>query len=68
MWAAISGDPELGHVYLPIEDPTGDDFSCFAANADNTGASAVLRELRKLIDAESDRDVAIEDLEENTNK
>ncbi len=24
VWAAISGDPELGHVYLPIEDPTGD--------------------------------------------
>ena len=20
----ISGDPELGHVYLPVEDPTGD--------------------------------------------
>lgn len=24
VWAAISGDPELGHVYLPVEDPTGD--------------------------------------------
>ena len=24
VWAAISGDPELGLVYLPIEDPTGD--------------------------------------------
>lgn len=24
VWAAISGDPERGHVYLPIEDPTGD--------------------------------------------
>ena len=24
VWAAISGDPELGHVYLSIEDPTGD--------------------------------------------
>ena len=24
VWAPISGDPELGHVYLPIEDPTGD--------------------------------------------
>jgi quinoprotein glucose dehydrogenase len=24
VWAATSGDPELGHVYLPIEDPTGD--------------------------------------------
>ena len=24
VWAAISGDPELGIVYLPIEDPTGD--------------------------------------------
>ena len=23
VWAPISGDPELGHVYLPIEDPTG---------------------------------------------
>jgi glucose dehydrogenase len=24
VWAAISGDPELGHVYLSVEDPTGD--------------------------------------------
>ncbi|PCH63494.1 MAG: quinoprotein glucose dehydrogenase [SAR86 cluster bacterium] len=24
VWTAISGDPELGLVYLPIEDPTGD--------------------------------------------
>jgi quinoprotein glucose dehydrogenase len=24
VWAAISGDPELGVVYLPVEDPTGD--------------------------------------------
>jgi glucose dehydrogenase len=24
VWAPISGDPELGHVYLGIEDPTGD--------------------------------------------
>ena len=24
VWAPMSGDPELGHVYLPIEDPTGD--------------------------------------------
>ena len=24
VWAPISGDPELGHVYLPVEDPTGD--------------------------------------------
>ena len=24
VWAVISGDPELGHVYLPVEDPTGD--------------------------------------------
>lgn len=24
VWAPISGDPERGHVYLPIEDPTGD--------------------------------------------
>lgn len=24
VWAAISGDPERGHVYLPVEDPTGD--------------------------------------------
>ncbi len=24
VWAPISGDPELGHVYLPAEDPTGD--------------------------------------------
>ncbi|MEX2129957.1 MAG: hypothetical protein WD772_00605, partial [Pseudohongiellaceae bacterium] len=24
VWAPISGDPELGIVYLPIEDPTGD--------------------------------------------
>lgn len=24
VWAPISGDPELGMVYLPIEDPTGD--------------------------------------------
>jgi quinoprotein glucose dehydrogenase len=24
VWASISGDPELGHVYLPIEDATGD--------------------------------------------
>ncbi len=24
VWGAISGDPERGHVYLPIEDPTGD--------------------------------------------
>ena len=24
VWAPISGDPQLGHVYLPVEDPTGD--------------------------------------------
>ncbi|MEQ8952709.1 MAG: PQQ-binding-like beta-propeller repeat protein [Gammaproteobacteria bacterium] len=24
VWGAISGDPERGHVYLPVEDPTGD--------------------------------------------
>ncbi|MFM1895339.1 MAG: hypothetical protein RLZZ385_413 [Pseudomonadota bacterium] len=24
VWAPISGDPELGIVYLPVEDPTGD--------------------------------------------
>lgn len=24
VWAPMSGDPELGHVYLPVEDPTGD--------------------------------------------
>jgi glucose dehydrogenase len=24
VWAPISGDPELGHVYLPVENPTGD--------------------------------------------
>jgi glucose dehydrogenase len=24
VWAPISGDPELGHVYLGVEDPTGD--------------------------------------------
>jgi glucose dehydrogenase len=24
VWAPISGDAELGHVYLPVEDPTGD--------------------------------------------
>ncbi len=24
VWAPISGDPELGLVYLPVEDPTGD--------------------------------------------
>ncbi|MFP6827005.1 MAG: PQQ-binding-like beta-propeller repeat protein [Pseudohongiellaceae bacterium] len=24
VWAAISGDPELGHIYLSVEDPTGD--------------------------------------------
>lgn len=24
VWAPISGDPELGMVYLPVEDPTGD--------------------------------------------
>ncbi|MEX0619331.1 MAG: hypothetical protein WDZ76_06030 [Pseudohongiellaceae bacterium] len=24
VWAPISGDPDLGHVYLPVEDPTGD--------------------------------------------
>jgi glucose dehydrogenase len=24
VWAPISGDPELGHIYLGIEDPTGD--------------------------------------------
>jgi quinoprotein glucose dehydrogenase len=26
VWAPMSGDPELGHVYLPVEDPTGDYF------------------------------------------
>ena len=25
-WAPISGDPELGHVYLPIESATGDRY------------------------------------------
>jgi len=24
VWSAIAGDPELGHVYLSVEDPTGD--------------------------------------------
>ena len=24
VWAPISGDPELGLIYLPVEDPTGD--------------------------------------------
>jgi len=24
VWAPITGDPELGHVYLGVEDPTGD--------------------------------------------
>ena len=24
VWAPMSGDPVLGHVYLPVEDPTGD--------------------------------------------
>ncbi|MGB4248670.1 MAG: hypothetical protein WBJ75_13210, partial [Pseudohongiellaceae bacterium] len=24
VWAPMSGDPELGHIYLPVEDPTGD--------------------------------------------
>jgi len=26
VWAPMSGDPELGIVYLPVEDPTGDYF------------------------------------------
>jgi glucose dehydrogenase len=26
VWAPMSGDPELGHVYLPVEAPTGDRF------------------------------------------
>ena len=26
VWAPISGDPELGHVYLPIESATGDRY------------------------------------------
>lgn len=26
VWAPISGDPDLGLVYLPVEDPTGDYF------------------------------------------
>ncbi|MBL4819941.1 MAG: PQQ-binding-like beta-propeller repeat protein [Gammaproteobacteria bacterium] len=34
VWAPISGDPELGLVYLPIEDPTGDYFG-----ADRPGAN-----------------------------
>jgi quinoprotein glucose dehydrogenase len=24
VWAQMSGDPELGHIYLSVEDPTGD--------------------------------------------
>ncbi|PCI07059.1 quinoprotein glucose dehydrogenase [bacterium] len=34
VWAPISGDPELGLVYLPVEDPTGDYFG-----ADRPGAN-----------------------------
>jgi glucose dehydrogenase len=26
VWAPMSGDPELGHVYLPVESPTGDRY------------------------------------------
>ncbi|MBJ54904.1 MAG: quinoprotein glucose dehydrogenase [Gammaproteobacteria bacterium] len=26
VWAPMSGDPELGHVYLPVEAPTGDRY------------------------------------------
>lgn len=26
VWATMSGDPELGHVYLPVESATGDRF------------------------------------------
>ncbi len=34
VWAPISGDPELGLVYLPVEDPTGDYYG-----ADRPGAN-----------------------------
>ncbi len=34
VWAPISGDPDLGIVYLPVEDPTGDYYG-----ADRPGAN-----------------------------
>ena len=34
VWAPMSGDPELGHVYLPVESATGDRFG-----ADRPGAN-----------------------------
>ena len=41
VWAPMSGDPELGHVYLPVESATGDRFGADRPG-DNLFSSSVV--------------------------
>ena len=41
VWAPISGDPELGLVYLPVEAPTGDRFGGFRPGDNLFGSTLV---------------------------
>ena len=46
VWAPISGDPELGMIYLPVEDPTGDYFGADRPGSNLFSSSIVAVDVR----------------------
>ena len=46
VWAPISGDPELGMVYLPVEDPTGDYYGADRPGSNLFSSSIVALDVR----------------------
>ena len=46
VWAPISGDPELGMIYLPVEDPTGDYYGADRPGSNLFSSSIVALDVR----------------------
>ena len=46
VWAPMSGDPELGHVYLPVESATGDRFGADRPGDNLFSSSIVALDIR----------------------
>lgn len=46
VWAPMSGDPELGMVYLPVEDPTGDYYGADRPGSNLFSSSIVALDVR----------------------